>query len=546
MNMIKNFSSNTRFSWIKQHQIAGLILIALSIVSGSVHAVDVEKWKQFRVSFSNETWSGNPFDLDFTGTFTHTSSGRQLTQFGFYAGNNTWKIYFMPDDVGEWTYVTNSSDVDLNAMVGSFNGIASSLKGKLVNNGNKWKYSNGDAVFPVTTSSLAYFRTTELANGLKGFVDWSKNTMGATMIHFGQLFYFDSTDPVIGGEGALPFYSSQQPSNFNFEMWDRQNRNFDYVRDQQMGQFLMFFSDSGQTPDLGGIPANADGSISALEERLFKYTIARLGAYPVLIWDSGIDISEYRSNVWIDNFAAWFQQNDPWKHPVGSRSGGGSGGKNPITADVYSDGLIEFPSFENFVTTWSARATPTLMTDRFREDLGRGAYNREKIRRSVWQAGLTGGTGLIVSGNDNAGYLSANYSADFKAAVEVGFATSFLSTKPLDFAKLSPLPAIVDNRLYNWSAASPGQEIVVYMRNGNNGQVNVDLSGFPGSIITEWYDPTNGKVKGTGSGVGGGLTLFASPGLNSFGENDWVLYILVNNNITAPSAPKNFTFQVAK
>ncbi len=522
--------------------------VVISLVSNSAYAVDVEKWKQFRVSFTNTTWAGNPFDLDFTGTFTHSTSGRQLTQFGFYSGNNTWNIYFMPDEIGEWTYVTNSSDTDLNAKVGNFNSISSSLKGKLVSVGNKWEYSNGEGVFPVITSSLAYFRTTELASGLKEFIDWSKATMGATMIHFGQLYYFSTSDPIIGGEGALPFYASQQPNNFNFEMWDRQNRNFDYVRDQQMGQFLMFFSDATQSPNLGGIAANANGSISAMEERLFKYTIARLGAYPVLVWDTGIDISEYRTNTWIDNFTTWFQQNDPWKHPVGSRSGGGSGGKNPATANFYSDGSVEFSSFENFATNWANRSTATLMTDRFREDLGRGGYNREKIRRAVWQAGLTGGTGLSVSGNKNAGYLAGDYSSDFKAAPEVGFAKSFFSKKVLDFKKLNPLPAIVDNRAYNWSAGSP-QEIIIYMRVGNNGQVNVDLSGLAGNFVLEWYDPTNGTVKSSNSGVGGGQVLFVSPGSNSFGANDWALHIVATDGLiapTAPTVPANFKFQIVK
>lgn len=535
-----------RFLADKKNLLRALVFIVVLLGSYRVDAADVEKWKQFRVSFENISWTSNPFDLDFTATFTHTSSGRELTQFGFYSGNNIWKIYFMPDEVGEWTYITNSSDDELDGLLGIFNGVSSTLQGKLVSNGNKWQYSSGEGVFPITTSSLAYFRTTELEDGLKEFIDWSKMTMGANMIHFGQLFYFDPNDPVIGGESALPFYASQQPDNFNFEMWDRQNKNFDYIRDQQMGQYLKFFSDGRQKPDSGGIVANADGSISAIEKRLFKYTIARLGAYPIVIWDTGIDISEFRSNIWIDNFTTWFQENDPWKHPVGSRSGGGSGGKNPDTADFYSDGEIKFPRFENFTETWSDRSIPTLMTDRFREDHGRGNYNREKIRRAVWQAGLTGGTGLIVSGNKNAGYLGGDYRSDFKAAPEVGFAAAFFRTKALDFKTLNPLPAIVDNRTYNWSAASPGQEIIVYMRVGNNGQVNVDLSGFAGNFTSQWYDPTNGTLKNSGSGVGGAPLLFTSPGLNSFGEDDWVLHIVTNKGLTAPTVPTNFGLRILK
>ena len=133
MNIIKASLSDMKFYILKKIQILSLAFIVISFFCNSVYAVDIEKWKQFRVSFTNTTWTGNPFDLDFTSTFTHTSNGRQMIQFGFYAGNNTWKVYFMPDEVGEWTYITNSSDAELNGLTGSFNGVSSNLRGKLIN-----------------------------------------------------------------------------------------------------------------------------------------------------------------------------------------------------------------------------------------------------------------------------------------------------------------------------------------------------------------------------------------------------------------------------
>ena len=39
---------------------------------------------------------------------------------GFYDGNQTWKIRFMPDEQGEWTYKTRSNDLQLDGKSGSF------------------------------------------------------------------------------------------------------------------------------------------------------------------------------------------------------------------------------------------------------------------------------------------------------------------------------------------------------------------------------------------------------------------------------------------
>ena len=60
------------------------------------------------LSFANKSWIGNPFDLMLTGHLT-SPSGKELTQIGFYAGNNTRKIYFIPDEIASWTYQTESS-----------------------------------------------------------------------------------------------------------------------------------------------------------------------------------------------------------------------------------------------------------------------------------------------------------------------------------------------------------------------------------------------------------------------------------------------------
>ncbi|MDP6361581.1 MAG: DUF5060 domain-containing protein, partial [Planctomycetota bacterium] len=67
----------------------------------------VGKWKQFRKTFVNQTWAGNPYDLSFFGIFT-SPTGKRLQHYGFYSGRNDWRIYFMPNELGRWKYTTFS------------------------------------------------------------------------------------------------------------------------------------------------------------------------------------------------------------------------------------------------------------------------------------------------------------------------------------------------------------------------------------------------------------------------------------------------------
>ncbi len=51
---------------------------------------------------------------------TFEQSGRALEVTGFYDGAGTYRVRFMPDTVGAWTYRTRSNRPQLDAVTGSF------------------------------------------------------------------------------------------------------------------------------------------------------------------------------------------------------------------------------------------------------------------------------------------------------------------------------------------------------------------------------------------------------------------------------------------
>ena len=78
----------------------------------------IEQWGFFEVSLSGPS-TGNPFkDITLTARFTLEHRTVQVT--GFYDGEGIYRIRFMPDAPGHWTYVTASSSPQLAGKTGAF------------------------------------------------------------------------------------------------------------------------------------------------------------------------------------------------------------------------------------------------------------------------------------------------------------------------------------------------------------------------------------------------------------------------------------------
>ncbi|MCB8981746.1 MAG: DUF5060 domain-containing protein [Ardenticatenaceae bacterium] len=474
---------------------------------------EVGKWRRFEIAYANPSWGGNPFDLDFQATFTHTASGRSVTQLGFYAGNNVWKLFFMPDELGEWTFVTDSSDPELNNKAGAFNCVPSNLPGQLVAGGNRWQLEETNKfIAPIMIPTREWFKQTNTSDGIDDFLLWTNSTVGAHVVGT-TLVYFKHP------QAAVPYIKGQEGDAFNIAMWDRLNSHYDMLRDMGMGFYIMFYSDDSESPNLYGITAQSEEEL-----RLFRYAVARFSAYPIVMWDTGIDIGETRSDAWIDWFAEWFNDNDPWQHPVSSRTGGGSGGKFPLEGSYYSDGSATLPAHSQVVASWQSLSVPLAYTDRWRENGTRGNFDRDKIRRAVWEVGLVGGTAVYIGANENDGYLKETYATDFEAAPDIGFRSDFFCYSIQDFGNLNPHGELIVSGTGAVLAANPGYEYVVYDYDGGAIGINLeDASGI--SLQTVWYNPRTGQFFSDQTIVGGGSHSFVPPF-----SSDFVLHLYQTNS----------------
>mgnify|MGYP002555212650 FL=1 len=88
------------------------VLIALADYSWG--QTKIECWKRFELTFNYKA-TGNPFDVELFATFS--CDGKELKVKGFYDGDDTYRIRFMPTEVGVWKYSVSSPIKELNKKI---------------------------------------------------------------------------------------------------------------------------------------------------------------------------------------------------------------------------------------------------------------------------------------------------------------------------------------------------------------------------------------------------------------------------------------------
>src|SRR5215472_12101942 len=117
----------------------------------------VAKWDVFEASFTGPS-TGNPFtDVKLEAVFSQNN--RTVLVPGFYDGEGTYKIRFMPDNEGEWQFRTRSSSAELDGGSGSFTAVppGPGNHGPVsVSNRFHFAYADGTPYLPFGTTCYAW------------------------------------------------------------------------------------------------------------------------------------------------------------------------------------------------------------------------------------------------------------------------------------------------------------------------------------------------------------------------------------------------------
>ena len=285
-----------------------------SVILGSAQAISqntVEKWSVFEVELHGPQ-HGNPF-TDVTLEAEFICNGEKLHKtLGFYDGDGIYRIRFMPDTEGSWTFQTISNARSLTGIEGKFTCVSPSKENHgpvRVKNTYHFSYEDGTPYIPVGTTCYAWIHQEEK------LIQQTLETLQASpfnkirMCVFPKSYQFNSNEPLY-----YPFEGSLE-EGFDFT---RFNPKFFQHLEQRIA-------------DLGNLGIEADLILyhaydrwgfaemkKAEDDRYLRYLTARLSAYRNLWWSLA---NEY-DLMWAKEISDWerfaqiITENDPHHHLI--------------------------------------------------------------------------------------------------------------------------------------------------------------------------------------------------------------------------------------
>ena len=116
-----------------------------------------EQWGTYEIVLDGPA-EGSPY-LDLRLSATFSSANRKITVPGFHDGGSVYRVRFMPDEKGTWTFETHSNAPALDGQNGHFLAVAPSPGNHgpvRVRNRFHFAYADGEPYFPFGTTCYAW------------------------------------------------------------------------------------------------------------------------------------------------------------------------------------------------------------------------------------------------------------------------------------------------------------------------------------------------------------------------------------------------------
>jgi len=284
------------------------------MTTSAAAAEQVERWGIFEVALRGPK-SGNPF-TDVTLSARFEQAGRVLEPQGFYDGDGVYRIRFMPDALGTWTYTTRSNRKELDGKTGSLTCVEPSAgnHGPIrVRNTFHFAYADGTPYYQVGTTCYAWVHQGD---------DLEEQTL-ATL----RKAPFNKIRMCVFPKAYA--YNQNEPKYYPFEGrpprdWDVARFNPEFFRhfEKRVGDLMKL----GIEADLILFhPYDRWGFKSMdrqADDRYLRYVVARLAAYRNVWWslaneyDLMLKIPSKTMADW-DRFFRVIRDHDPYGHMRG-------------------------------------------------------------------------------------------------------------------------------------------------------------------------------------------------------------------------------------
>ncbi|HEX3878399.1 MAG TPA: DUF5060 domain-containing protein, partial [Bryobacteraceae bacterium] len=271
-------------------------------------AKDAERWGIVEIALPGPV-SGNPFLEVRIGAHFHFAH-RTVDVNGFYDGDGTYRIRFMPDEIGEWTYTTFSNAPALDNKSGAFTATQPSA----YNHGpvrvryvSHFAYEDGAPYVPVGTTCYAW---THQGDKLEEQTLATLRTAPFNKIRmcvFPKSYAYNANEPVY-----YPFprdaAGHNDLSRFNPQFFQHLEKRIADLEGLGIEADLILFHPYDRW-GYASLPAEVN-------DRYLRYTVSRLAAYRNVWWSlaNEWDLVKTKNVSDWDRFFRIVQESDPYQH----------------------------------------------------------------------------------------------------------------------------------------------------------------------------------------------------------------------------------------
>jgi PKD repeat protein len=426
---------------------------------------NVEQWGMFELSLNGPD-GGNPF-LDIEVGAEFTNGNKTVEVHGFYDGDGIYKIRFMPDIRGDWTYVTKSNADVLHKKKGSLTCIAPSPENHgpvQVRNTYYLAYEDGTSYFQIGTTSYAW------AHQGDEMEEQTLETLKTAPFNKMRMCVFPK-DYV---------YNRNEPKYYPFEGtpiedWDYNRFNPEFFRhfEERVGDLQKLGIEADiilfHPYDRWGFAKMDDDT----DDLYLKYVVARLSAYRNVWWSMANEFDFMRDKEmddW-DRFFKIVRDNDPYGHMRGIHNGSKwyDHTKSWVTHASIQHGSL-LPGVE-----WRERYKKPSINDECRYEgnvsQGWGNITAQQLVNNFWLGTVSGvyvGHGETYQHPDDILWWSKGGVLHGESPERIAYLKSFMSEAPpfeeLFPEKISPNVVVLKK---------PGKYYLVYFANAETAEINL-------------------------------------------------------------------------
>ena len=512
---------------------ASLLILLVFIFKLNTTGRTVALWDRFETTIINNKTYANPFkDVVLNAVFT-SPSGKTYGFFGFYDGDgeggqtgNVWKLRFMPDELGAWSYTCSFSDGSIGKS-GSFKCTVRAAKpGPLCKDpaDGRWlKFANGERFYPrgYYASEIFTAKSPHWENLIDTFFGQTyKYNLCCTIFWQGRLLDSKNWNN-LPYNGFYPTVDGDY-TKLNIAAW----QHVDEVLQRLESCGAVWFNFDGFVPNVGGDMGPQLLDFEA-QKTYTRNVVARLGPYWNIIWNIAFEWDEPQcfgdNPAAVSRLADYIKTIDPWGHLVAVHDEAYYTTGSEVIADLHTD----FPVLQSDAGRSDSAVANSEKMQQFSGDWpvyaqevcweGTGKLNADQIRTGGWGVVLGGGILNYAEqfGGPNSG-TPQNF-GDGRALPYIEIMFDFMESIP--YYRMKPHNEFVSDG--GICFAAPGELYVIYIPAADDGRATTIKNLDNKNYNARWFNPRTADYTDITASPAA-LSQWTLPAAPEPAEKDWV------------------------